>query len=101
MTSKQTYTPGPWETNGERVYSRIFTDDDGNTLTIAKSFFIDNSALIAAAPDLLAACIEAKNWIMEHSSEADKQEHMLDCDGDNGRCVLCQLTNAIAKAEGR
>lgn len=89
-------TPGPWEWNGKwRVCAGVNTphisvvcdtatrNSDRNERNNA------NACLIAAAPDLLAACEDALT-----TYEADMQ-HIL----DNGR--LCNALRAvIAKAKG-
>ena len=89
------HTPGPWESNGfgTDVYSEEhgtvantktnyhFTDEERNT----------NTALIAAAPDLLAAC-KPKDEIIRGLLD------MILCEaGGNLMCSNCSLRNQEEK----
>jgi hypothetical protein len=83
-----THTPGPWKTEGPQVVSPA---DDGGFLSVAlvsvrAEEWRDNALLIAAAPDLLAACTAALARIESDISE--------DCD----EAII--LRAAIMKAKG-
>ncbi len=77
-------TPGPWAYDGVRVYApafdtvTTFTNDDGVEVEHRQGLValpygcgpigeygpaLANARLIAAAPELLAACLEAYAWI--------------------------------------
>ena len=100
------FTPGPWiarhfPTGGASRWETWIIDSipdrDGKVvanavcrLTATNDNCKDNAAIIAAAPDLLAACQEAAAFICNHES---------------GHCepftlVYDQLVKAICKAEG-
>ena len=98
------HTPGPWGCDGTEVHAehlvicnayRSRTDDEGNWM---RSEEVEaNARLIAAAPDLLAAC----------QAIANDCERVLDGDDFSGmpdaelfRAFLDVLRPAIAKAEG-
>lgn len=85
-----THTPGPWRPSNDarRVYS-------GHAFHIADTFGPDqtaNARLIAAAPDMLAACKDMLTYIEDYaqSAESDDPVHEL----------LPRYRAAIAKAEG-
>lgn len=93
------HTPGPWEVN--YVVDGAFEIQaarDGDPIVIATRApfrkrhleFVDNARLIAAAPDLLAACVEAYEWIVRHGDSVPASAVPLSM----------QLRAAIAKAEG-
>lgn len=87
------HTPGPWHQNGSVVWSSG-TKDRGNIATcdlrVGTHINIDqnvaNARLIAAAPDLLAACKRVRD-------DLDAGEHP--------GPFAAILDAAIAKAEGR
>ncbi len=54
------HTKGPWKTKELMVYA-----EDGNGVTIASVNSEANARLIAAAPELLAACEEAQKAVYE------------------------------------
>lgn len=55
------YTPAPWTARRENEVPAEWTirDRDRGVIATIESANPDDAALIAAAPDLLAACIEA------------------------------------------
>jgi hypothetical protein len=99
--SKPAFTPGPWERYGfigrntglnrvraashvDRVERKVYVDVPANA---------DDARLIAAAPDLYAACIAAQQVIRANVPES----HF---DGYAAQ-ALDLLRAAIAKAEGK
>ncbi len=69
---KQTnHTPGPWaigfESDDEQA--QIISVDGNHLATVSQYPLAENAALIAAAPDLLAALKEAVFWV---DSDAQK-----------------------------
>lgn len=93
------HTPGPWWVKAEfyiaagddpedwqHVGNVTDIDDDGQDLPV--EVWQANAKLIAAAPDLLAACKEFVNWYGSDSSEFNR---------DN---AYERARAAIAKAEG-
>ena len=84
MSDQPAHTPGPWSWNEKA--DTLLNPHDVVVLAIDCPDFIDDrdKALIAAAPDLLAACTLAL--------------HAFEC---NDAIDWNELTLAIAKAEGR
>ena len=88
-----TYSPFPWRFKGSTMGFSITSSDNNRVATIShmdKQALAD-STLIAAAPELLAAC--------EYALAVFKDVDLGDCnqaDGDARR----MLFNAIAKARG-
>ncbi len=98
------HTPGPWEKypsapgHKELVLSRagngclVASCDPGCTPDAAA-----NAKLIAAAPDLLAACKVARGVCDESMGDTD----LLHTEDDSPAACACRmLSAAIAKAEG-
>jgi hypothetical protein len=112
---KSTHTPGPWvlkPTEGkDPLNQQITVQQDGETIIIGdvRTWCMDaaaegqaNAALIAAAPDTLAAL----RTVTEYLSEAHATDKEADHYGDPAEgCTYCQAIQAaeaaIAKAEGR
>lgn len=96
------HTPGLWKRHDriESTGSYLITDATGEVgiaRVIAGTDAKDNAALIAAAPDMLAACkasLAVHRDLMRYY-DADTTEHLMAADA----AVL--LKAAIAKAEGR
>lgn len=98
---KTTHTPGPWVTNqgsviaknALKVYSIEICDPSAGVNGIGKLLPIDereaNAALIAAAPDLLAALEWAEAMILQHCKNEDGQTPDVE-----------PIRAAIAKARG-
>ena len=94
------HTPGPWEfttTSGGQILIRSPLESDTRTpgyfaevrrFTLDRTILIANASLIAAAPDLLAACRAALDWTA------------LDGDGISDP-VRSKIEAAIKKAESR
>lgn len=94
--AESAHTPGPWEvrpgaglglhswtiwaTSEGRYIGRIDDNDQGEA----------NARLIAAAPDLLAACREALDLLEERSATDERAAYLAQ-----------HMADAIAKAEGR
>ena len=79
------HTPGPWRVQGTRIEYGPFVAGDG--FVVAKVFrdpsetgtpneWEANARLIAAAPDLLAACREAIDFIWAEMKENPDKEDM-------------------------
>lgn len=102
--SKSKHTPGPWyaSINEGQAY-RISQQPTGGTFWIAETFAgvmgneeEANANLIAAAPDLLDACVEALDRL-RHVASVEPQ-----LNGYGARReTIQQLTAAIAKAKGQ
>ena len=81
VTSGQSHTPGPWFRSGMRqkvggadTHSVIATVD-GKEIIVASVWYdrethegFRDANLIAAAPDLLEACLSAENWLESWAS---------------------------------
>lgn len=106
--SKFTGTPGPWEiselivnSNGERT--GVFIAKTGGGI-VGQSYInctvydleasLRNARLMAAAPDLLEACLRARNQFYAAGYEP-KAGSM-----NPAECLLAQLIAAISKALG-
>ncbi len=86
------HTPGPWYfmTDSTAEYFAVYAKPQGGTKVICPVKMADeaNARLIAAAPDLLAACKAALDWV--------------GLDGDHiSEPTRSTLLAAIAKAENR
>lgn len=102
MTTKQTHTPGPWTANPARFVAGANGDvaivNDHHSL-IAVAYVRNgeeqaNARLIAAAPDLLAACRAVAG--MEQRARAGEYIDWT----SNGNEAIQLVRAAIAKAEG-
>jgi hypothetical protein len=101
--NKQKHTPGPWQVeyytgdHGRPTVVKKTPGRVGNPISAVTILFTHdgdavteaNARLIAAAPDLLAACIQALSSI-----EVDEESHLRQVVGD-------VLREAIAKAVAR
>ena len=105
------HTPGPWHVSSKAstvifASERLIASAGGYTSNTEQESVVSeneaNARLIAAAPDLLAACVAAiDSGIASHNHWDDTQRH-----GDG--CPLCirqreaaaKLRAAIAKAKG-
>lgn len=92
------HTKGPWESSGTAVYAvegREIIYGAHNTRGGTEEERKANARLIAAAPELLAACDDAQKFLAYDD----------DTDGDALRAMIDQardlLSAAIAKAEGK
>jgi hypothetical protein len=82
------HTPGPWRLNDQWPAEIIA----GDYIVVARDVDrVGDRALIAAAPEVLAACAEAYDWIAEHVGNLPPSAVTLSL----------TLQAAIAKAEGR
>lgn len=87
-----THTPGPWFVKGQFIGPRL-SEDSGIQLKVARVAGDEtdaeadaNAHLIAAAPDLLEALVEAAEFIQPFNRAED---------------LLDRIDAAIAKATGR
>jgi hypothetical protein len=103
-----THTPGPWECNGDSISGGVYIPAnpkaESHAFEIATIAYSErnypwiprgevrdaNARLIESAPDLLAACKEAQNFIDQFHGGTNDGEPLLDL-----------LNAAISKAEGR
>ena len=104
------HTPGPWvqpmrysPEDGCDIPCGAIEDADGRSITVCTydqepTISAANARLIAAAPDLLAACKAVSEW-HQHSVGCPASE--IGAIGDSGcDCGLAAVRAAIAKAEG-
>lgn len=88
------YTPGPWKVGRGADANKIVADGNPPTL-VAEMWYrserFDNANLIAAAPDLLAACEAAAETFDDDAPGPGLTE----------REALKKLKSAIARARGR
>ena len=86
-----TCTPGPWEPVSHLVRTVRGSDGNGGYLVaecpVYNKHRANDARLIAAAPELLAALIEARDALFSVAPVTDGLEH--------------QINAAIAKAEGK
>lgn len=97
-------TPGPWVWDAQ--YGLLDGGDHSTVLwvdTEEDAPLPADATLIAAAPDLLAACENAASEIDAMTSEWEKDARMASCDHQELRDMLLlleDLTAAIKKAKG-
>jgi len=101
------HTPGPWEVN---LGTEIFKQTERGNLLVARvsTFYVGpfrgqehaNACLIAAAPDLLAACELAKELLDALRLDSGIGKVLHDYERDAFKHTDEKLTAAIAKAEG-
>lgn len=91
------YTPGPWSAGKWKGEDVVFWDEGNGTIPIAivddwvaRGSSEANARLIAAAPDLLEACIA-----VVHAAESDNETGNCDIYGEVSTCI-----DAIKKATG-
>jgi hypothetical protein len=97
VTTETKHTPGPWVVRGEAKYSGFGVNDANgksvasfpSTMTRGDGEKSANAALIAAAPDMLAALRDALPLLKGHQESPEKAERYQNA------------LAAIAKAEGR
>lgn len=79
-TIKQSHTPGPWDIHGDPHSATYYVHGANRVCDLVKPQGFSrtpreteaNARLIAAAPDLLAACQQAMEWLALSDPE---QEH--------------------------
>ena len=90
------YTPGPWRVGSPGMGAGKVCTVEGRRIVGEASWYCEqaeaNARLMAAAPDLLAACKDTLDY-WETTGFADCDEG---CD-----CIVDQMRAAIAKAEGK
>jgi len=99
------HTPGPWCADKIAPYIMAHTTEHGHIHTVAiiteeGTGLLEgnpkaNKHLIAAAPDLLAACKEAATYLTEVGPLLDAGYPESGCDE-----IIAMLTAAAAKTEG-
>lgn len=92
-------TPGPWRVDPDDATSVLASDDRVTIVACvtgasSNPVAVADAHLIAAAPDLLAACYDALGTLMHEPQIADRALWPLPQ-------TLKRLREAIAKAEGR
>jgi hypothetical protein len=103
MTISAKHTPGPWQADGGHDYDDwpmttilVFDDSQGSICEVYAhtdcETLLANACLIAAAPDLLAACKTALGILRELPVSSAAAQY-------GGDYALADLTAAIAKAE--
>lgn len=92
----KTHTPGPWRVYEIKGSSRMRIMSDAVPYDVATMSHAGgedaeaaNAMLIAAAPELLAACKLAVRWLREMTNDVDAETDLID------------IQEAIDKAEGR
>ena len=102
--SKQQYTPGPWNYSNAYGYWAIYGKSNQEIALIAKTTHDDKTVeadahLIAAAPDLLAACKLAKQHLDAMRLESGLGNVLSPMEKAAFEQVDAALTAAIEKAE--
>lgn len=90
-------TPGPWIAPGTDggAFVICHLDKKGTRRTVAHAYTEQDAALIAAAPELLAALKRLQSVVRD-------EYHLLDIKKRASLCLAdAQAGTAIAKAEGR
>lgn len=102
------HTPGPWYTDDAEEGYGVWSENTGamvsittrglhyGTRQISEGEELSNARLIAAAPDLLAACTSAILQIGDVLRHAD----MSKAERESTEAVRVELLSAIRKAEG-
>jgi hypothetical protein len=93
--------PAPWEAVQIGSYVKVVDASGGTVSDIrlshhpadAEPIGWNNACLIAAAPELLAACVEVEAWIAE--TMRDKEEL-----SEDAQAILATVRAAIARAGG-
>lgn len=99
MANRYVHTPGPWEVVNQGVYQargggREILFGQHNTRSATKEERMANAQLIAASPDLLAACKAALAFFDLEQSVHFERLH--EAEAVEAICLF-----AIAKAEGK
>lgn len=111
MSNETKHTPGPWETSTDYMeispssgpkshveLARIVGPGEGSSFYTYDEASA-NARLIAAAPELLAACKALLAEVGDVVCSFVKEAHGDVCETDP--CGVCAMEHAIAKAEGR
>nr|WP_154927747.1 hypothetical protein [Pantoea agglomerans] len=99
-------TPGPWEVEDNTCYFSIESEGGGIGDVCMSGHVFDggdclgstskaNAYLIAAAPELLEACLRMRNQLQATGYEAEKGSL------NPTKCLLAQVEEAISKALGQ
>lgn len=88
-------TPGPWWHRWCQPLNTLIVEGGSPAVSARVASYVnnDNAALIAAAPDLLAAC--------KLALDVGPNGHVCWCDELGSKCDNCIIADAINKAEGR
>jgi hypothetical protein len=89
--SESKHTPGPW-VRYDQDYAEIVTADHKSSVAMVAR--AEDADLIAAAPDLLAACEAAQSWIADFHADARDWP-------DNMDALSANLRAAIEKARAK
>ena len=98
MTTKQQHTPGPWQHEGRKVlkfYAGMRPSESVGSIALCHGEDAEaNARLIAAAPELLAACEAVQRWLLDSGPlKDDGMTHPLFIKANN------LVSAAILKAE--
>lgn len=78
-----THTPGPWTVRtmpsniGGTPITRVETTRGGRHIDIAHIYDSDDAALIAAAPDMVEALIEAYDYLVASAPRPDARKEVI------------------------
>ena len=102
------FTPGPWEARVRElkdlvqwnIYAPLGPNGAQKRIFVGNHYGREgeNAHLIAAAPDLFAACQRALIWLAKAQAEGIHANGALPKDLP---CTMAMLADAIAKAEGK
>lgn len=96
MTTQEKRTPGPWYVhNAANIAEQGLIVSEVTPDTVAVSYRHADAALLAAAPDLLAALRDLEQIARQQLDQSATN------DGLNNCALLSMARSAIAKAEGR
>jgi hypothetical protein len=94
------HTPGPWKVQDDRTTDgtfRVFPHEGPSICNLRHGEMEANARLIAAAPELLRACEEALNALLDYVPLLEAHGSVM----GYGHAVIVRLKAAIAKAEGK
>jgi hypothetical protein len=95
MSDTPKHTPGPWLWTGQYGRSNLFGADSELVLFEVGGLYCKGDALlIAAAPEMLEALKEARNFVGQFVRYEPPKNH-------RDTLLLDKIEAAIAKAEGR
>jgi len=94
--NKVKHTQGPWKVKQTAVYDAVYGNNDElvSFISIKQPEEIQaNARLIAAAPELLEACVKFQTWAKEFCKTNNLPEEAF--------YPLVEVNRAILKAEGK
>ena len=89
------HTPGPWRIVDAGMRGVECRDEKGRVIFDTAPIAHGNARLIAAAPELLAACREAENALADYVPTLEHAGGLM----NYGHAVLRQLRAALAKVD--